>query len=381
MPGRAPRIAALSTVRLDIPLRQPIRMSFGTVRVQNVVLVRLRDADGVEGVGEASILGGPFWGHESAEGVQACIEAYLAPALLGTTLDGLEALADRLGRLVRGNAAARAAVEMAALDLLGRRLGVPAVQLLGGPCRTELSVAWTLSTGSTAGDIAEGERALAEQGHRRFKLKLGCDAAADTTRAAAVVAAFRGRATVVADVNGAWDEVTAARHLPALCEAGLEAIEQPLPPGDLAGIARLRAGLGMDVVADEAVSGPDAAFRIASAGAASAIALKPNRDGGASATRRVAAIAAAAGLGLYGGTALETSVGTAACAHLYAALPELRLGTELFGPLRLANDIVVDDPFAVRDGMIVVPDGSGLGVTLDEDRIAFLARRSANGSA
>lgn len=378
-----PRIAGLSTTRLDIPLRYPIAMSFGVVRLQNVVLVRLRDGDGdgVEGVGEASVLGGPHWGEESAEGIQAVIETYIAPALVGTALDGIEAIAATLARLVRGNPAARGAVEMAALDLLGRRLGVPAVQLLGGPCRQIVPVAWTLSTGSAASDIEEGERALAERGHRRFKLKFGRETAAtDVARAAAIIEAFQGRATVIGDVNQAWDEVTAARLLPALQEVGLEAIEQPLPAGDMAGIARLRAGLGMDVIADEAVIGPASAFRIAAGNGASILALKPNRDGGPTATRRVAAIAAAAGLGLYGGTMLETSLGTAACAHVYAAVPELRLGSELFGPLRLSEDIVAD-PIRVQDGVLRVPDGPGLGVVLDEDRVAFLARRHSGASA
>lgn len=370
-----PRIISLSTTRLDIPLRQPITMSFGVVRLQNVVLVRLRDSDGVQGVGEASVLGGPHWGEESAEGIQAVIETYIAPALAGAALDGIEAFAANLARLVRGNPAARGAVEMAALDLVGRRLGVPAVQLLGGPCRQVIPVAWTLSTGGTGSDIEEGERSLAERGHRRFKLKLGRETAvADVTRAGAIIEAFRGRATVIGDVNQAWDEVTAARLLPVLQEAGLEAIEQPLPAGDIAAIARLRAGLGMEVIADEAITGPAAAFRVAAGGGASVFALKPNRDGGPTATRRVAAIAAAAGLGLYGGTMLETSIGTAACAHVYATVPELRLGSELFGPLRLSDDVVTD-PIRVQDGVLQVPDGPGLGVVLDEDRVAFLARR------
>ena len=369
------RISRLTTTRLDIPLRQPITMSFGTVRLQNVVLVRLRDTDGVEGVGEASILGGPYWGMESAESVQAAIEHYIAPALIGTELDGMEAVGALLARLVRGNAAARGAVEMAALDLLGRKLGVTASQLLGGPCRCSIPVAWTLSTGATASDIEEGERALAERGHRRFKLKLRRETAdEDLSRPICTIDAFRGRASVIGDVNQGWDEVLAARHLPVLQKAGLEAIEQPLPAADLAGIARLRIGLGMDVIADEAITGPNAAFQIAASAAASAFALKPNRDGGLTATRRVAAIATAAGLGLYGGTMLETSLGTAACAHLFASLPNLRLGSELFGPLRLASDVVVS-PLTVRNGAIDVPTGPGLGVELDEDRIAFLARQ------
>ncbi len=243
-----------------------------------------------------------------------------------------------------------------------------------------IPVAWTLSTGGTGSDIEEGERALAERGHRRFKLKFGREtAAADVARAAAIIEAFRGRAAVIGDVNQAWDEVTAARLLPVLQEAGLEAIEQPLPAGDIAGIARLRAGLGMEVIADEAITGPAAAFRVAAGGGASVFALKPNRDGGPAATRRVAAIAAAAGLGLYGGTMLETSIGTAACAHVYAAVPELRLGSELFGPLRLSEDVVAD-PVRVQDGVLQVPDGPGLGVVLDEDRVAFLVRQHGNAS-
>lgn len=377
----APRIVSLTVTRLDIPLRQPITMAFGAVSVQNVLLVRMRDSDGVEGIGEASVLGGPHWGVECAEGVQAAIELYIGPALIGQPIDSLEALAHRLARAVRGNPAARSAVEMAGLDLIGRRLGVSAVQLLGGACRTRLPVAWTLSTGTTQNDIAEGERALGECGHTRFKLKFGrTDAEADVRRTIAILKAFEGRASVIADANQGWDEVIAARHLPALQAAGLEAIEQPLPAADLAGAARLRAGLGLEIIADEALDGSDAAFRIAAAGAASVLSLKPNRDGGPTATRRVAAVAAAAGLGLYGGTMLETSIGTAACAHLFAAAPELRLGCELFGPARLTEDLVTE-PLVISKGALTPPSGPGLGVQIDEDRVAFLLRRQSAASS
>lgn len=371
-----PLLTSLSTQRFDLTLRQPITMSFGDVACQNIVLVRLRDSDGTEGIGEASILGGPYWSAETAESVQSVIATYLAPALIGTPLDGLEKLAATMARRVRGNPVARAAIEMAALDLLGHRHGVAAVDLLGGPCRSTIPVAWTLSTGDVAGDIAEGERAFAERGHRRFKLKFGREsAAADLARASAISAAFQGRARVIADVNQAWDAVTAVRYLPALQAAGLEAIEQPLPADDLSGIAELRTGLGLHIIADEAITGPTAAYRIAAAGAASVLALKPGRDGGPTATRRVAAIAQAAGLGLYGGSMLETSIGTAACAHVYASLPDLAFGCECFGPLRLDADLVTA-PITIQNGVLSLPAGPGLGVTLDADRIAFLTRRA-----
>ena len=374
------RIASICATRLDIPLIEPIRMSFGTVRLQNIVIVRLRDQDGGEGVGEATVMGGPHWGGESAEAVKAAIEHYVAPVLIGTEVQGIADLAGRLRVLVKGNAAARAALEMAALDLIGKRLGVSAFDLLGGACRTTVPVAWTLSTGSVESDIAEGERALAERGHTRFKLKLTAyNAPADVARATAIIEAFRGRASVIADVNQAWDSVSAARYLPQLAEAGLEAIEQPMAAGDLTTIADLRRRLPMHVMADEAITGPNAALAIASAKAASCLVVKPNRDGGITASQAVAAIGVASGQALYGGTMLESSLATAASLHLYATLPSLELGSELFGPSRLVHDIVTE-PLVASDGVLALPTGPGLGVTLDEDRIAFLARQQETGA-
>ena len=249
------KIERIDTTRLDIDLKQPITMSFGVVRSINVILVRMRDQDGLEGLGEATVLGGPFWGGESAEAVQATIEAYLKPLLLGTKVQGIGALSQNLTRFVRGNAAARNAVETAALDLIGRRSGRSASEILGGAVRSTIPVAWTLSTGSAEGDIEEGERAYAEQGHRRFKLKIRRSSSnEDVARSIRIIEAFRGRAAVIADVNQGWDEVAANRYLPRLQEAGLEGIEQPLPAGDIDAAARLSQRYGIEIIADEALT-------------------------------------------------------------------------------------------------------------------------------
>lgn len=366
-------IERITTTRLDIPLRTPITMSFGKLVTENVILVRMQDSAGVTGVGEAAILGGPYWSEESAESVLATVNTYLAPALVGQRFDSLPGLAARLERLVRGNPVARSAVEGAALDMVAKSLGRRAVDLIGTPHRHEIPVAWTLSEGCTEADIDAGERAIAERGHRMFKLKFGHAAPEDDLRRAArIVAAFEGRAQVTADVNQGWDEATARRCMSALKDAGLTALEQPLPADDHAGIARLIAETGLDVIADEAVLGPRAARRLAEAGAATVLSMKPGRDGGLMASRGVARVAEEAGLGLYGGSMLETSVGTALSAHLFAALPCLAFGSELFGPLRLAEDIV-ETPLSVSGGVMRLPEGPGSGVTLDEDKVAFLA--------
>ncbi|WP_055127958.1 muconate/chloromuconate family cycloisomerase [Pseudomonas mediterranea] len=365
-------LKSITTQCLDLPLLQPIKMSFGNVEKLNVVLIRVRDQEGRMGIGEASVLGGPYWGSDSVESIQAVIERYIAPALVRFPITGIEATSTFLSRLIRGNGPGRSGVEMAVLDLLGRRLNTSSINLLGGCCRSQLPVAWTLSTGSLEGDVEEGERAILARGHRRFKVKLGREnIAADVARVASIVDAFNGRATVIADVNQGWDLTTALRYLPQLQEAGLEAIEQPLLANDLEGAARLAGMLHMDVIADEALTDSTIAFSLAARRAVTAFALKPNRDGGVVNSRRLSCIAQAARIKLYGGTALETSIGTAASALLYGSLPELQLGSELFGPHRVRDDLTLKS-LTVVDGMLQLPDGIGLGVELDEHRILDL---------
>jgi muconate cycloisomerase len=127
------------------------------------------------------------------------------------------------------------------------------------------------------------------------------------------------------------------------------------------------------LMADEALNGPRSAMRIASAGGAGVFALKIAQSGGLFATAQVAAIGMAAGIGLYGGTMLEGGVGTVASAHVFATLPELAWGTELFGPLLQVEDIL-REPLGYGDFSLAVPTGPGLGIAFDEDKLAHFRR-------
>ena len=110
-------IVAVETILLDIPFVRPHHLSFGTIAEANFVIVRLRTDAGLEGLGEAVTLGGPTWGEESVESIQATIERYLAPELIGQDPFGIEAINQRMARRVRGNLFAKSALEMACFDL------------------------------------------------------------------------------------------------------------------------------------------------------------------------------------------------------------------------------------------------------------------------
>jgi muconate cycloisomerase len=179
---------------------------------------------------------------------------------------------------------------------------------------------------------------------------------------------------VAVDLNGSWDETTARRWLPALFDSGVSLVEQPLPAANIAGAARLRQQCGVALMADESLRSPADALGLVTIGATDVLALKIAKSGGLSSCRRIAAVADAAGVSCYGGTTIETSLGTAASAHLFSSVPTMSWGTELFGPLLLADDIATV-PVAYEAGMLHLNDGPGFGITIDEDKVSKYARK------
>jgi muconate cycloisomerase len=302
------------------------------------------------------------------------IDAHLAPAVLGLDASRFEAAAAAMNRAAKRNNAAKGAIESALFDAVGRTLGVPAVQLLGGTVREKMPVYWTLASGDPAQEIEEAEGKLAACLHDRFKIKIGAQPlTADLARLAKLAAALGARATLIVDANQAWDEATANRAMPALADLGIALVEQPLPAWNVDGLARVRQSSAVPIMADECVFDAHDALRVAATGAADVLSLKIVKHGGPLALRRVAAVAEAGGLALYGGCLLESSIGAAAHLHAFAGLPSLAWGCEHFGPHILTEDLVAE-PLRIADFHIHLPSGPGLGVTLDADRLRRFAR-------
>jgi muconate cycloisomerase len=360
------RIESVETLVLDVPLRRPHRFSVLTIDHQSLLLVRVRTADGVVGTGEGVVPGGPWWGGESIETMAIVVDRYLAPLAVGGDASRPAGLRARMDRLVAGNPFAKAAVETAIWDAWARTRGVPLHELLGGRVRDSLPVTWALGADEPDAVIDEISAKLEAGDHRSFKLKMGAaDPADDVARVEKVARSLSGRASLRVDLNGAWDEVTAARHLPRLEEAGLDLVEQPVPGHDLGAMERLAARLAVPVMADESVRTEHEAFEVARRRAADVVSLKVSKSGGFGVTARVAAVAGAAGLPCHGGTSIEGPVGTLAGLHLFCSLPAVTWGSELFGPLLLAEPLT-GEPLDYRDGELHLPSGPGLGVELDE---------------
>lgn len=374
IPGMNAQITSVEAILVDLPTIRAHQLAMATMQQQTLVIVRLRSSDGIEGIGEATTIGGLSYGDESPEGIKLTIDTYLAPAVVGQDATNINDAMFKLNKVARGNRFAKCAIETALLDAQGKRLGVPVSTLLGGAVRKTLPVLWTLASGDTQRDIDEAETLLAERRHNTFKLKIGRRSVRDdVAHVSKIKAALGDRAKVTVDVNQAWNEADAALGIEALEAAGIDLIEQPTPREQRGALARLASRFIVPIMADEAVTGPEDALELVRGACADVFALKIAKSGGIYGMMRTAAIADAAGVSLYGGTMLEGSIGSIASAHGFAALPQLAWGTELFGPLLLKDDIVTARP-EYRDFDLHLPEGPGLGLHIDEDKLAFYRR-------
>lgn len=362
-------ISSVETLILDVPTIRPHVLAMATMHHQSMVIVRIRCSDDIEGIGEATTIGGLSYGEESPESIKLTIDTYIAPLLQGCDAEQPALIMARIHKAIVGNHFAKCAIETALLDGASKRAGLPLSALLGGRFHDRLAVLWTLASGDTSRDIAEAEDMLDRRRHNAFKLKIGKRALEeDVAHVAAIKRALGGKASIRVDVNQAWDELTARRGLAMLADAGVDLVEQPIARGNRAGMARLTAMGRIPIMADEALRGPRDAFDFARDAACDVFAVKIEQSAGLHAAKAVSAIAEAAGVALYGGTMLEGGVGTIASAHLFATFPTLQFGTELFGPLLLTEELLAT-PLDYSDFSLAVPQGPGLGITLDDDAV------------
>jgi muconate cycloisomerase len=368
-----------------LPLRIPFRFAFGhhlAVRQEaRPQVVRLRLSDGSVGHGEA--LPRPYLSGETEESVRAALDGPLAALAVGCDVDGFEAARALIESPAARAACARApaafcGLELALVDAVGRSAGRPVSDLLGGVRRAELEydtgVAGFLPL--TALRLYLGE--LRRRGARRLKLKVGRPD--DAERVALARRVMGDEAALVLDANAAWSADEAVERVRELEPFGLTAVEQPVAREDVAGMARVRRAVSTRVVADESLCTRADARRLLEYDACDAWNLRVGKCGGLLATLELAELAARHGVGCALGVLVgETGILTAAGRHVAACSRGDFLWLEYEGAgLKRAEPARLP---AVTGGRGPVPDGPGLGFTLDEACLAELAERPAAAAA
>jgi o-succinylbenzoate synthase len=355
------KVAGLTWRPYRLAFRQPFRTAHGTTTHREGLLLRLKTDDGVEGIGEVAPL--PEFDGATLPDCLAAVEA-VALGLVGLPLAGLTLSVEELaGRMVP--AAVRCGLDVAALDAIGHRRGLPVAGLFVAEPRRDIVANATLGSLDTEATVAAA-RAAVGAGYGTLKLKVGVnlDPAVETNRIAAVRDAVGRAVKIRLDANAAWDVDQALRVLDELAPFDLEYVEQPVPADDLDGLARVRRGSSVPIAADEAVTGLEAARRVLAAGAADYLIVKPGIAGGVTVARAIDDLARAVGIGVIVTTALEAGPGLAAALHVAATLgpdaPACGLATAALLDSALVDGLPKPGP-SMR-----LPVGPGLGVALRE---------------
>ncbi len=353
------KITAIEWGRVSIPLRTPFRTALRKVDSVEDIILRLHTDTGAVGYGEAPPTG--VITGDTAEGICGALKSHLGPLLLGQCVDDPEPLMRRLQTALVHNTSAKAAADIALWDLYGKLQGVPVYRLLGS-ARRRLITDLTISV-NTPAQMAEDARSAVSRGFDCLKIKVGIDPALDVERLSAVRAAIPAGIALRVDANQAWTPRQAVRMLNGMQERGLnlELVEQPVPAGDLEGLAYVTRHSDVPVLADESVFSPLDALNILQSRAADLVNIKLMKCGGISPALKIAAVAELCGAECMIGCMLEGPVSVNAAVHLACARSVITR-VDLDGPmLCAANPVHGGSVFAERE--ITVSDTPGLGIT------------------
>jgi muconate cycloisomerase len=339
------------------------------------VVISIRTDDELVGYGEACPV--QAFTSETQASIVELVESRVAPTLVGRDpAQRLPLLAD-LTRVLRFAPFTVAGVDTALLDLLGKRAGVPISTLLGGAFRERVEVHGSVGWDEDAARMVE--TALEQrQTYRWLKLYAGRgEISSDLERLQAVRDAVGPDTRLIVDINGMWTPGDLIHAVDRVRDIGLELLEQPLPPGAEPFQRDLVARLAIDVAADESVRTVVDAATVVRECTATVLNVGVSKLGGPTAALQAAQLAAANGVGVMVGSVIEMGIANAMGLHLAAALPRLAYPSYLMGPLKYRNRITAEE-LVVTDAHVAVPQGPGLGITVDEEALRHLdARRVA----
>jgi L-alanine-DL-glutamate epimerase-like enolase superfamily enzyme len=361
------RIQRVDVHPVAMPLSHPYRDATRVETHSRDVLVRITTDDGAEGWGAAAPRVIPTG--ETQVGTTHVLNAVLGPLLIGTDPFEIEAAHELMGRAIAGNHAAKAAIDIALFDLVGRCLGRPVHDLLGGRLRSAMPTLDILPLDEPPRMAELALRLRETRGTRAFKVKIDADLAMGVARIAAVRDALGEETMLVVDANGTWsvkESLEASRQLEPHAVA---VIEQPTPGDDLDALATVTARTDVRISADESAR-PELVGRLLSMRAADLVNVKLTREGGLLPARRVAGAAQLLGMGVVAGSVVQNALIDAACAHFFAATPGIVYNESGKASSWHAEDVATG--LHVRDGLVHVPDGPGLGVTVDESAVRRL---------
>jgi muconate cycloisomerase len=367
------QIKSIETIPVRLPLKSVVTLSRGVSRTiaegKQIILVKMTADDGTVGWGEA----GPSrrWSAETTHSCYTTIKHYLTPIVIGRDpfdIAGLhEAMNTELAPgLDPGQPVAKAAIDLAVHDLICKHLGINLQSWIGakGADRIELSY---LVSAPNPDAVAKVVQDGLDLGFRSFKVKVGHDPENDIASMRAALEVARD-CVVWPDANQGYSLDQALRAARGFETLGVELFEQPIPMTDIYGMKKLLSATSMNISLDEAAMGLPFVIELIRREAVEGLVIKVNKVGGIHYGRQLCDLAHNAGFKLIGSGLMDAPIGFAASVHLFAAYG-IDFPADLNGPQHIAEDYSAK-PLPMDGQFALVPDEPGIGVTMDEDKIA-----------
>jgi muconate cycloisomerase len=370
------KIARIDVLPVRLPLKAVMTLSRGVTRTieegKQVVMVRMTADDGSVGWGEA----GPSrrWSAETTHSCYTSIRHYLAPALIGRDpfdIAGLHAAmnTELAPGLDPGQPVAKAALDLAAHDLILTKLGINLQSWLGAKGADRVELSWLVSAPDVDGIAASVQQGL-DRGYRAFKVKVGHEPALDIERMRAAIQLARG-CVVWPDANQGYTLDEALRAARGFAALGVDLFEQPIPMSDFYGMKKLLSATGLTIALDEAAMGLPLVIDLIRRDAVEALVIKVNKTGGIHYARQMCDLARNAGLRLIGSGLMDAPIGFAASVQLFAAYG-IDYPCDLNGPQHIEADYLAE-PLPMDGCFALVPQRAGLGAAVDENKVAAMA--------
>ena len=377
------KITKIECIPVTLKLKKPVLMSGGALTGSICILLKIHTDEGITGIADSGSTS-EWYSGETQESIMAMIKNYYAPkALLGENPFNIEKIMAKLDKIAKNNNQSKAVVDYALHDIMGKKLGVPVYQLLGGKTIEKIPLGYVMSTGTPDQTTAEAKR-LHSAGFKVIKIKVGYHTDEEDIENVRIIHEAVGKtADIMIDANGGWNYFRALRNLKAMEKYNVTLAEQPVPWWDIDGLARLRRQTSIPIFADESATELSQMLQIIQKEAADGFFIKVAKAGGLLKAKKWTSIAKAANLTVMCGCMVGSGFEAAAQAHFLVADEWMsHLEQENIGPLHLHDltdtvsvDIKTDLARKLpryENGYLYAPEGPGLGMELNEEIVPSL---------
>ncbi|WP_404452113.1 dipeptide epimerase [Virgibacillus necropolis] len=364
------KISEIEIFAIELPLIEPFVISYANYSSMPSIIVKITTDNGLvgygEGVADEHVTG------ESFESTFHVLASTIAPKILGENPINMERIHDVMNTSIYGVPTAKAAIDIACYDVVGKALGVPVYALLGGRYHEKFPITHVLSI-DTPEKMADDAARRVKQGYRSFKMKVGTNIVEDVKRIQSVYDRVDENISIRVDVNQGWKSSSKTlQALDKLQGVSLDWLEQPVIADDIDGMVEVKSKSPIPMMIDEGLRGVREMREIIAKRAADKVNIKLMKCGGIYPAAKLAHMAEMAGIDCQVGSMVESSIGSAAGFQV-AFSKKVITSVELTGPLKFEKDIgnlQYDVPF------IQLNEKPGLGIDVDKDMLDELTVHS-----